>query len=187
MGLIYAISLGHDSLRKAASPDRRDIGVREFSVPVVKPVVMPAFLGRVGIVFSDGPEPQVRRLDANRVVALVHYDHSARDRSDQFLVDVPMGIGSASGFTSSGCDDPVSKCTSVASPKPACAHALNARFKRDRREDVFVIIETAFSALLHVAQLAKVAAERFAFAKKAFLFTLFHSSLVRNERVMSLP
>lgn len=187
MGLMYAIFLCQDFLRSVASPYCDDIGLRQFPVPMVKPVVVAALDCRIPVVVRDGSKPQVRWPDANRVVASVHHDHSVRYRPNQFLVNVTMGLGSASCFTSASGDDSVSERVSISCPEPAFAHSLDASFERDGREDVLVLIKTIFAPLLHIAKLAKVSAESWRRTKQALFLTLFHGDPLNSGEAMTLP
>lgn len=187
MGLIDPVSLRQNSLRLRTVPDLHHLFVGEASVPVVEAVMVPVFVGSVPIVVGNCAETQMLWIDAYRVVAFVHDDFPGRDFADELFIDPSVSVGAFSFLPSAGCNDAVAIGAAVSSPKHAGAHSLYASLNRDWRDDSFVFLKTALSSFLHVAKLAKVAAEGFGGAQQAFLLTLFHGNPLNSGEAMTLP
>lgn len=182
-----SVSTGERFLRLSAFSYFAYLRVRQSAIPMVKAVVMAALYTCVCIVCGNRSYPQMGRPNARRIVALVHQYLPLRDFADKFLVHKAMGANPY--FARSACNRnyAVSKTVSVASPEPACRGFLDSRFERNRSHDKFVFVDGTQAMLLRITQFAKVSAECWRSAKKAFSITLFHDRPGCNGPVMTLP
>lgn len=187
MGLADLVSSRQNCMWFFARPDRSNLLVGKPTVPVLQSEVVPVLDGCVGVVVSDSAESQMFRINARRIVAFVHHDHAARYWSDHPFIDIAMRLRALACLISSAGNYSIAPSAFISSPHPARRRFLYASLNRNASLDMFKAVKRSFPAFAHVAQLAKVPAERFALAKKTLFFMLFHDFSRCNGEVMTLP
>ena len=186
MRWIDFVSSRKRGLRQSASAYLGNLFVRKPAVPMIKAARIALLRNHVALIIRYRSNTEVRRVDARRVVANVHEYFAFRNWPNEKSVNVAMRLRSLSALTSSTRDNPITVHGVIASPKPASSCFLDAGFNRHPRNHWLVFGERSKAAFLHIAILAKVAAESLRIAQQTLLFTLFHGE-PPNGQAMTLP
>jgi hypothetical protein len=173
MRVSYAVPFGKGFSRFITSADISNISVGKACVPMVQSIVVPSLFSRVGIVFGFGSNPQMSGVNARRVVANVHDDHSFGYRPNMVLIRVSMG---AYRFFTGKQEDAVSVSVPVPLPFPTTFRFLKSALKHIRRAKQRITVKTVGFARSVVASPAQ-------FPRNSFSIPTFNTSKSNNGLV----
>lgn len=154
--LMDAVLLRQFMLRSRAAAYVVNVAVRQFSIPVVKPVVMAALNRCVFVVVILRSYAQVVRIHARRIVASVHHDHTVRNLANKEFIGV--AVSAYRNFTGHQ-KDAVPVLIRGAIPQPATRSFLDAIFKRILWPKDFVFRKASAIALPVVTGAAEFASD----------------------------
>jgi hypothetical protein len=124
--LIDVVPFRNGFLRVGAVNNVGHLLGRKPAVPMVNPVVMPALVSGIRIVFCFGSNAQMRRVDARRVIAGVHDDLALWDRANKILVRVAV---CAHRLFTRKQENPISVPVVSASPLPTAVGFIKSLLK----------------------------------------------------------
>ena len=77
MRIVHAVPFGEDFARLIAGADGGNVSVGQSKVPMLRPSVSAVLLRRISVIFGFSTNPQMSRINAWRVIAVVE-DTSCR-------------------------------------------------------------------------------------------------------------
>ena len=158
MRLRYPVHTGQNAIALSAGADSVNSSIGKPAVPMVKPVVVPAFFRSIRIVFGFGSNAQMCGVDTRRVVAGVHDDLALGDRADKVFIRIPV---SAYRLFIWKKKDAVSTMVFSPNPQPTIVSFFKSLFKNVCWFEKFKTRQTALLSQSAIASAAQFSRNRF--------------------------
>ncbi len=158
MRIVHAIPFGESRFRLIAGSDCGNVIVRKSAVPMIKPVIVSPLFCRISIVLGFGSDLQMSGVDARRVIASVHDDHTLWNWPNVKLIRIPM---SASWLFSRHQKNAISVFVSRSLPRPTASCFFKAAFKHILRAKQRILMQSRRFSSAAVTTAAQFTRDRF--------------------------